>query len=69
MKALLEERITDLERQITHLQAVRTSLCTHRQNMDTLLTMNLSEISVIEKEAVFHKVLNLRNGHIQFPQQ
>ena len=50
MKALLEERITDLERQITHLQAVRTSLCTHRQNMDTLLTMNLSEISVIEKE-------------------
>ena len=50
MKALLEERITDLERQITHLQAVRTSLCTHRQNMDTLLTMNLSKISVIEKE-------------------
>lgn len=50
MKALLDERITDLERQITHLQAVRTSLCTHRQNMDTLLTMNLSEISVIEKE-------------------
>lgn len=50
MKTLLEERITDLERQITHLQAVRTSLCTHRQNMDTLLTMDLSEISVIEKE-------------------
>lgn len=50
MKALLDEQITNLDRQITHLQAVRTSLCTHRQHMDTLLTMNLSEISIIEKE-------------------
>ncbi|MCI9203930.1 MAG: hypothetical protein HFI97_09505, partial [Lachnospiraceae bacterium] len=27
------------------------TLCTHHQNMDTLLTMDLSEISVIKKEA------------------
>lgn len=31
-----------------HLQAIRTTLCTQRQHMDTLLTMDLSEISVIE---------------------
>jgi len=50
LKCLLEEKITDLELQISHLQAVRTTLCTHRQNMITLLTMDLSEISIIEKK-------------------
>ena len=50
LKRLLEEKITALDMQITHLQAVRTTLCTHHQNMDTLLTMDLSEISIVEKE-------------------
>lgn len=50
LKILLEEKITDLDRKITHLQAVRTTLCTHHQNMTTLLTMDLSEISLVEKE-------------------
>ena len=50
LKCLLEEKITALDMQITHLQAVRTTLCTHHQNMDTLLTMDLSEISIVEKE-------------------
>ncbi len=50
LKRLLEEKIVALDRQITHLQAVRTTLCTHQQNMDTLLTMDLSEISIVEKE-------------------
>ena len=50
LKTLLEEKITALDLQISHLQAVRTTLCTHRQNMETLLTMDLSEISVIEKK-------------------
>lgn len=50
LKCLLEEKITDLDMQINHLQAVRTTLCTHHQNMATLLTMDLSEISIIEKK-------------------
>ena len=50
LKDLLDEKIADLDLRINHLQAVRTTLCTHRQNMDALLTMNLSEISVIEKK-------------------
>ena len=50
LKSLLEEKITDLDLQITHLQAVRTLLCTHHRNMATLLTMDLSEISIVEKE-------------------
>lgn len=50
LKHLLEEKITGLDMQITHLQAVRTTLCTHHRNMDTLLTMDLSEISIVEKE-------------------
>lgn len=50
LKCLLDEKTADLDRQITHLQAVRTTLCTHRRNMATLLTMDLSEITVVEKE-------------------
>ena len=50
MKCLLEERISDLDLQIMHLKAVRKTLCSHQQNMETLLTMDLSEISVITKE-------------------
>lgn len=48
LKDLLEEKITDLDLKIAHLQAIRTTLCTHRQNMTTLLTMDLSEISMVE---------------------
>ncbi len=50
LKNLLEDKITDLDLRITHLQAVRTTLCTHHQNMSTLLTMNLSEISIVERK-------------------
>lgn len=50
LKNLLEEKITDLDLQITHLQAVKKTLCSHYQDMATLLTMDLSAISIIEKE-------------------
>ncbi len=50
LKDLLEDKIADLDLHISHLQAVRTTLCTHHQNMSTLLTMNLSEISIIEQK-------------------
>lgn len=50
LKQLLEEKMADLDKQIAHLQAVRTTLSAHRQNMDTLLTMDLYEISVVERE-------------------
>ena len=50
LKFLLEEKIADLDRNITHLQAIRKTLWKHHQNMSTLLTMNLSEINIVEKE-------------------
>lgn len=50
LKCLLDEKITQLDRQITHLQAVRKTVCNHQQDMAALLTMDLSEISVVEKE-------------------
>ena len=50
LKDLLESKIADLDLRITHMQAVRTTLCTHHQNMSTLLTMNLSEISIVERK-------------------
>ena len=50
MKNLLEEKIADLDHNLKHLQAIRKTLCNYHQNMETLLTMDLSKISIIEKE-------------------
>ncbi len=50
LKCLLDEKIEDLDRNIIHLQAIRKTLYNHHQNMVTLLTMDLSEISIVEKE-------------------
>ncbi len=50
LKCLLDEKIAELDMQIMHLQAVRKTVSNHRQNMNTLLTMDLSEISIVEKE-------------------
>ncbi len=50
LKSLLDIKIAELDRSITHLKALRETLCTHRQNMTTLLTMDLSKIDIVEKE-------------------
>ena len=50
MKRLLDERIADLDAQIMHLNAVRKTLHNHCQDMDTLLSIDLSEISIMEKK-------------------
>lgn len=48
LKNLLDEKIADLDSQLMHLQAIKATLCTQRQHMVTLMTMDLSEISLIE---------------------
>lgn len=50
LKCLLDEKIAELDLQLMHLQAVRKTLSSHRQNMVTLLNIDLTEISIIEKE-------------------
>ncbi len=49
LEQLLREQIENLDQKIAHLKAVRKTLAQHRQNMTTLLTMDLSKISVISK--------------------
>lgn len=49
MKRLLQEKIDDLDHNMAHLKAVRKMLSYHRQNMQILLTMDLSEISIVQK--------------------
>ncbi len=51
LKCLLDEKITDLEQRIAHLKGIQKTLYSQRQNMITLLTMDLSEISLIQREA------------------
>lgn len=49
LERLLGEKIAELERTMAHLRAVRKTLVNHRRNMQTLLSMDLSEISLVEK--------------------
>lgn len=51
MEQLLSEKIKDLDREIAHLKAVQKTLATHRQNMRTLLTMDLSQIRIIKRKS------------------
>ncbi len=50
LERLLEEKIQNLDRDMAHLRAVRKTLTNHQQNMLTLLTMDLSEIRIVEKK-------------------
>lgn len=50
LEQLMEKKIQDLDRDMEHLKAVRKTLENHRKNMETLRTMDLEEISVVEKE-------------------
>lgn len=50
MRKLLDEKIQKLDLEMEHLRAVRKTLGNYRQNMDTLLNLDLSEITLVEKE-------------------
>lgn len=49
LKILLDEKIAELDSRIAHLKSVRQTLCTYHQNMENLLTMDLSAITIIDK--------------------
>ena len=50
LKHLLDEKIAELDLQLMHLQAVRKTVFNHQQDMAALLTVDLSEICIVEKE-------------------
>ena len=49
LEALLREKMVKLDEEICYLQAVRKTLAKYHQNMQTLLTMDLSQISIVTK--------------------
>ena len=51
LEQLLREKIEDLDQEMVHLKAVRKTLSKHRRNMLAVLTVDLSEISVVQREA------------------
>lgn len=50
LQRLLERKTAELDRKLAHLQAVQATLYTHYQNLTTLLTMDVSEISIVERK-------------------
>ena len=53
MEQLLREKITELEDHIAHLKNVQKTLVNHHQDMMTLLNLDLSEISIVQKEKCY----------------
>ncbi len=50
LRLLLREQIGHVDRELAHLRAVRGALSQQLQNIETLLTMDLSEIRMLEKK-------------------
>ncbi len=53
LKCLLDIKIAELDNSIRHLQAVRKTISNHSRNMENLLTLDLSEILIVEKEECY----------------
>ena len=49
LDALFAQKITELDQTISHLKSIQKVLQNHRQYMDTLCSLDLSKISLIEK--------------------
>ena len=53
LEVLLEDKIEELDHTISRLQAVRQMLSGRQKDLHTLIHMDLSEISIIEKEKTY----------------
>ena len=51
LETLLTEKITELDHTITHMKNIQKALQRRQQEMHTLLTINLSEISLVHRES------------------
>lgn len=67
LERLLSEKIAELDKSLAHLKAVRKTLSSHRQNMRTLLDIDLSAISLVEKESRSLVTVDISGG-ISFEQ-
>ena len=48
---LLQEKISELDQTISHLRAIQKVLRNHQQDMDTLRSLDLSSIELVEKQS------------------
>lgn len=53
LEMLLSEKIEEVDNTIAHLKAVKQTLMKRQQDMNTLAHMDLSEISIVEKEKCY----------------
>ena len=57
MAGLLKDKITELDRAIQDLKAVRLKLCSRYRDMEELLKLDLSKVSLIQKEPRYLAVI------------
>ena len=59
MEILLKERIKELNTAIASMKAVRAKLYSRHDDMAALLELDLSEISIIEKEPKYLAIVQI----------
>lgn len=62
MEQLLREKIAELESNIIHLKNVQQSAIVRHQDMVTLLNIDLSKISIVEKEQCYLALVPITEG-------
>ncbi len=62
LERLLGSKIEELDHTISHLQATRQLLLSQRQDMVSLLHIDLSQISIVEKEKSYLATVNIGPG-------
>lgn len=62
MEKLLYEKIVDLEERITYLKSMKKTLVSRHQDMEKLMYLNLSEISVVERKKSYLAVVPLEEN-------
>lgn len=65
---LLQEKITELNQTISHLKSIQKVLVNHRKDMETLRSLDISAISLIEKQSRYLVSVDT-NEHLPFEKE
>lgn len=62
LKELLEEKIKEVDKTVNHLKQLRKTLTARKEEMSFLLSLDLSDITVVEKEKRYIAVVDTPQG-------
>ncbi len=62
LKELMEEKIKEVDKTVNHLKQLKKTLTARKEEMSFLLSLDLSDITIVEKEMRFIAVVDIPQG-------